>query len=75
MSKVVDVVVAKWRNMMMVIFDDRLCFYPLAFFPRLLNATQAELDVWELIGEGEGIRWPMLDEDISAEGLLKRGCV
>jgi hypothetical protein len=73
MSKVVDVVMAKWRNMMMVIFDDCLRFYPLAFFPKLLNASQAQLDNWQLVGDGEGIHWPDLDEDLSAASLIKGG--
>ena len=43
---------------------------PLAWYPRLVHATQEERDNWELIGEGQGIRWPDLDEDLSVEGLI-----
>jgi hypothetical protein len=43
---------------------------PLGWFPRLLHATQRERTNWRLIGRGQGIHWPDLDEDISAEGLL-----
>ena len=38
---------------------------PLAWYPRLVYATQAERDNWALISEGEGIHWPDLDEDLS----------
>ena len=43
---------------------------PLAWYPRLLLGTGAERENYELIGDGEGIHWPQLDEDISVEGLL-----
>jgi hypothetical protein len=42
----------------------------LAWYPRLLHGTQQERERYELIGDGEEIHWPSLDEDISAEGLL-----
>lgn len=44
--------------------------FPLAWFPDLEQATQAQRKRWELIGCGEGLHWPELDIDISAEGLL-----
>jgi hypothetical protein len=50
--------------------DGRSLSVPLAWFPRLLDGTEAEREKYELIGEGEGIHWPELDEDISVEGLL-----
>ena len=50
--------------------DGRTIAVPLAWYPRLLHATQAERDHWELIGAGQGIRWPDLDEDLSVEGLI-----
>ena len=43
---------------------------PLAWFPRLLHGTESERANWTLIGQGEGIQWPELDEDISVESLL-----
>jgi len=42
----------------------------LAWYPRLLNGRQQEREHYELIGDGEGIHWPNLDEDISVAGLL-----
>jgi hypothetical protein len=50
--------------------DGRTLSVPLAWFPRLVHATQDERGAWRLIGRGEGIHWPQLDEDISVEGLI-----
>ena len=50
--------------------DGRTISVPLAWYPRLVHATREERDNWELIGEGQGIRWPDLDEDLSVEGLI-----
>ena len=50
--------------------DGRTISVPLAWYPRLLNATARERAEWELIGKGQGIHWEDLDEDISVEGLL-----
>jgi hypothetical protein len=51
--------------------DGRVISVPLVWFPRLFYGTVQERSRWELIGDGEGIHWPDLDEDISVEGLLK----
>ena len=50
--------------------DGRTITVPLAWFPRLAHGTRAERANWRLIGGGEGINWPRLDEDLSVEGLL-----
>lgn len=50
--------------------DGRTISVPLAWYPRLLNGTPAERGNWRLIGRGEGIHWPDLDEDISVRGLI-----
>ncbi len=50
--------------------DGRTISVPLAWFPRLLHATPAERANWRLIGEGEGIHWSELDEDIAVAHLL-----
>ena len=50
--------------------DGRSISAPLAWFPRLVHASQEERDNWRLIGRGEGIHWPDLDEDMSTEDLL-----
>jgi hypothetical protein len=54
-----------------VVFEDgRELKVPLVWFPRLLNASLEQRADWRLIGRGEGIHWPQVDEDISALGLL-----
>ena len=50
--------------------DGRTIMVPLAWFPRLLHGTHAERGVWEIIGDQEGIHWPLLDEDISVASLI-----
>jgi hypothetical protein len=50
--------------------DGRTVSVPLAWFPRLLHGTPEERNKWRLIGDGEGIHWPALDEDISVENLI-----
>jgi len=50
--------------------DGRTLAVPLAWFPRLLQASAQERAEWRLTGKGQGIHWPLLDEDISVAGLL-----
>ena len=50
--------------------DGRAISLPLAWYPRLAYGTPQERDNWRLIGGGEGIHWPDLDEDLSVAGLL-----
>lgn len=49
--------------------DGRTVTAPLAWYPRLLNGTEGERRNWRLIGGGEGVHWPDLDEDISVINL------
>jgi len=51
--------------------DGRIISVPLAWYPRLLNATPAQRNNWKIAGGGYGIHWPDLDEDLSTEGLLR----
>ncbi|OHB67484.1 MAG: hypothetical protein A2Y77_05795, partial [Planctomycetes bacterium RBG_13_62_9] len=50
--------------------DGRTLSVPLAWYPRLLHGTPEERRNWRLIGDGLGIHWPDLDEDIGIDGLL-----
>ena len=50
--------------------DGRTLSVPLAWYPRLLHATTEERSHWRLIGDGEGIHWEDVDEDISVENLI-----
>lgn len=50
--------------------DGRSISVPIEWFPRLVHATSQEREKWRLIGNGQGIHWDQIDEDISIEGLL-----
>lgn len=50
--------------------DGRKLGVPLAYFPRLLNATPEQREAYEISGGGIGLHWDELDEDISVEYLL-----
>jgi len=51
--------------------DGRRVSAPLVWYPRLLHASPDQRNEWELIGEGEGIHWPQIDEDLSVAGILR----
>ncbi len=57
-------------KMTILLEDGRELSVPLEWFPRLRNATPEQLRNWRFIGNGEGIHWEDLDEDISVEKLL-----
>jgi hypothetical protein len=50
--------------------DGRSLAVPLTWFPRLFYATANERKQWRLIGNGQGVHWQMVEEDISLENLL-----
>jgi hypothetical protein len=50
--------------------DGRVISVPLAWSWRLSTATAEDRRNFEIIGTGEGVHWPLLDEDISANGML-----
>jgi len=52
------------------LLDGRTISAPLVWFPRLSHASIKQLENWEILGDGEGIHWPDLDEDLSVAGLL-----
>ncbi|MCR9093245.1 MAG: DUF2442 domain-containing protein [bacterium] len=51
--------------------DGRRIASPLAWYPRLQEATPEARGNWTLLGDGVGIHWPEIDEDLSIEGLLE----
>ena len=57
-------------SLSMDLADGRTVSVPIAWYPRLLHGTAKERNNWLLIGTGEGVHWPDLDEDISVENLL-----
>lgn len=50
--------------------DGRTVSVPTDWFPRLVHASEAERRAWTLIGDGSGIHWPAVDEDISVSALI-----
>jgi hypothetical protein len=59
------------RQLTVKLEDGRAVSLPLNRFPTLAKATPAERKRWELCGAGTGIRWPLLDYDLSVAGLLR----
>ena len=58
-------------DMVVALVDGRTVSVPLVWFPRLAGATREQLENYELLGDGEGIHWPDIDEDLSVKGLLR----
>ena len=57
-------------TLIVYLVDGRKLEVPLAWFPRLCKATATQRKHYRLIGQGIGIHWPKIDEDLSVEGLL-----
>ena len=58
------------HELQIILTDGWRVFAPLVWYPRLLHASQEQREKWRLIGEGEGIHWPDVDEDLSVAGVL-----
>jgi hypothetical protein len=69
-ERIVDVKFSK-DTLSVDLRDGRTITVPLAWYPRLLNATAAQRKNWRVAGGGYGIHWPDIDEDLSTEGLLR----
>ena len=52
------------------ISDGRIVLVPITWFPRLTNATPANLRKFEISPSGYGVHWPELDEDISIKSFI-----
>lgn len=70
--RVADVHVTDAR-LEVVLRDGRTVTAPLSWFPRLAGAEYKARQVWEASAAGTGIHWPLIDEDLSVEGLLRGG--
>jgi hypothetical protein len=68
-ARVLDVRVTE-DSIIAELADGRTISVPLAWSWRLSDATQAQRENWRLIGSGEGVHWPDVDEDISVRGML-----
>lgn len=59
------------EQLAVALMDGRTISVPLAWYPRLLNATPEQRRHYEIAGGGYGLHWPDVDEDLSTEGLLR----
>ena len=50
--------------------DGRTISVPLVWSWRVSEATQEQRQHFEILGDGQGVHWPELDEDISVDGML-----
>lgn len=64
-------VVVEDARLVVDLMDGRTIVVPLAWYPRLANATPQQRNHWELASGGYGIHWPEIDEDLSIEGMLR----
>ena len=69
-ERVLDVTLTK-DSLSVDLRDGRTIIVPLAWYPRLFNATATQRKNWRVAGGGYGIHWPDIDEDLSTEGLLR----
>lgn len=62
-----------FSNSKMIVFleDGRELSVPLEWFSKLREATEKQLNNWRFIGNGQGIHWEEIDEDLSIESLLE----
>ena len=65
----IDVCVTE-SNLSVDLADGRKISVPIVWFPRLQKASKYDREKWQLLGDGQGIHWPTLDEDICVLGLL-----
>ena len=66
----VDVTVSA-ETLTVSLSDGRAISAPLNWYPRLAHGSPVEQRHWQLIGRGQGVHWPDLDEDISVDALLR----
>ncbi len=74
--RITRVMAVKNLNTMIVLLNNSEALkVPINHFKRLKDANQIELDKWELSGNGIGIRWQAIDEDLSLKGLIKESAL
>lgn len=58
------------QELIVFLADGRNLSVPIVWFPRLAKADAKQRADFEIVGDGEGIHWPQIDEDISVFGLI-----
>jgi hypothetical protein len=59
------------EELIVAFIDGRTLSVPLVWYPRLFHASPEQRSDWRLIGDGDGVHWPQIDEDLSGVGLLR----
>jgi hypothetical protein len=57
------------EELIVSLLDGRTISVPILWFPKLANATPDQRANFQILGHGEGIHWPDIDEDLSVKGL------
>ena len=57
-------------ELIVYLVDGRKVSVPITWYPRLAAADDKQRENWELLGDGQGIHWPDIDEDLSVSGIL-----
>ena len=58
------------EDLIVSLIDGREVKVPLVWFPKLMHATSVQRNNYRIIGDGIGLHWPDLDEDLSISGIL-----
>ena len=58
-------------ELIVYLVDGRKVSVPITWYPRLAAADDKQRENWELLGDGQGIHWPDIDEDLSVSGILR----
>jgi len=58
-------------ELIVYLLDGRKVSVPMTWYPRLAAADDKQRAHWELLGDGQGIHWPDIDEDLSVDGILR----
>ncbi len=70
--KIKTVTFHKELDLMLIILNTKAILrQKISSYPRLSKATETELNTYELIADGIGIHWPLIDEDLSLKGFLQ----
>ena len=56
-----------------ILADGREISAPLEWFPRLRDANESQRQKWRFIGDGVGVHWPEVDEDVAVSTLMQNG--
>jgi len=69
-TRAIDVVFHN-EDLVVSLADGRTIHVPLTWFPLLQNASNKSRENWRFIGDGQGIHWPDIDEDIQITTLMR----